>query len=76
VTVNLKFESKGVCLEIVDDGVGFDPVAARQSGGMGLPGMEQRVQRIQGSLAIESTPGNGTTLRVTAQDVDIGSMRS
>jgi PAS domain S-box-containing protein len=74
VTINLNFETKGVCLEIIDDGVGFDPVVARQSGGMGLPGIEQRAQRIQGSLAIESTPGNGTTLRVRAQDVDIGSM--
>jgi PAS domain S-box-containing protein len=76
VTVNLKFKSKGVCLEIVDDGVGFDPATARGSGGMGLPGIEQRVQRIQGSLAIESTLDNGTMLRVTVQDVGIESTDS
>jgi PAS domain S-box-containing protein len=76
VKVNLNFESKGVCLEIMDDGVGFDPATARRSGGMGLPGIEQRVQRIQGSLAIESVPGNGTTLRVTAQDARIESVDS
>jgi PAS domain S-box-containing protein len=73
VTVDLKFEDEGVCLEITDDGVGFDPVAARGSGGMGLQGIEERVLRIQGSFAIESDPGEGTTLRVTVQDAGIGS---
>jgi PAS domain S-box-containing protein len=76
VSVALKFDGKGVCLEIVDDGVGFDPVTARESGGMGLLGIEERVQRIQGSCAVESIPGGGTTLRVTIRDVEIGSMDS
>ncbi|MEJ2738079.1 MAG: PAS domain S-box protein, partial [Anaerolineae bacterium] len=76
VAVNLKFEGRGVCLEIVDDGVGFDPAAARQGGGMGLAGIEQRVQRIQGTWAIESSPGEGTMLRVTAPDMGIESTES
>ena len=76
VSVALKFDGKGVCLEIVDDGVGFDPDTARESGGMGLLGIEERVQRIQGSCAVESIPGGGTTLRVTIRDVEIGSMDS
>jgi PAS domain S-box-containing protein len=76
VIVGLNFDSKGVCLEIVDDGVGFDPVAAKETGGMGLPGIEERVKRIQGSFAIESTPGDGTTLRVMIRDVEIGSLDS
>jgi PAS domain S-box-containing protein len=76
VTVNLNFESKGVYLEIADDGVGFDPVTARQSGGMGLPGIEQRVERIRGSFFIESAPGDGTTMRVTVPDIGIGSAGS
>jgi signal transduction histidine kinase len=76
VTVDLRFEDKGVCLQIADDGVGFDPVTAKESGGMGLLGIEERVQRIQGSLAIESTLGDGTTLRVVVRDVGIGSQDS
>jgi PAS domain S-box-containing protein len=76
VTVTLKFDSEGVCLEIMDDGVGFDPVTAKESGGMGLLGIEERVQRIQGSFAIESTPGDGTTLRVMVRDVEIRSKGS
>jgi signal transduction histidine kinase len=76
VSIALKFDSKGVCLEIVDDGLGFDPVTARESGGLGLLGIEERVQRIQGSVAIESTLGDGTTLRVTVRDMEIGNMDS
>jgi PAS domain S-box-containing protein len=76
VYVALKFDSEGVCLEIVDDGVGFDPVPARETGGMGLLGIEERVQRIQGSFGIKSTPGDGTTLRVTVRDVEIERMDS
>jgi signal transduction histidine kinase len=76
VTVDLKFEDEGVYLDIADDGVGFDPVAVRGSGGRGLLGIEERVQRIQGSFAIESAPGKGTTLKVTVRDVGIGSLDS
>jgi PAS domain S-box-containing protein len=76
VRVALNFDSKGVRLEIVDDGVGFDPVAAKETGGMGLPGIEERVKRIQGSFVIKSTPGDGTALRVMVRDVEIGSLDS
>jgi signal transduction histidine kinase len=76
VSVTLEFASRGVSLEIVDDGVGFDPAAAKDTGGMGLLGIEERVQRIQGSFAVESAPGDGTTLRVTVRDSEIGRMDS
>jgi PAS domain S-box-containing protein len=74
VTVDLKFEGDDVYLEIADDGVGFDPVAARGSGGRGLLGIEERVQRIHGSFAIESAPGDSTTLKVAVPNVGIGSL--
>jgi PAS domain S-box-containing protein len=76
VSVALEFDGRGVCLEIVDDGVGFDPATAKESGGMGLPGIEERVERIRGSFAVESAPGDGTTLRVRVRDAEIGSMDS
>ena len=74
VIINLKFENGDVCLEITDDGVGFDPVAVRGCGGRGLLGIEERVKRIQGSFAIESAPADGTTLKVLVQNVGIGSL--
>jgi PAS domain S-box-containing protein len=65
--VNLRFDDQGVCLEIADDGLGFDPAMAGESGGMGLHGIEERVQRIKGQLEITSAPGQGTTLKVKAE---------
>jgi signal transduction histidine kinase len=50
-------------LEISDDGCGFDP-AIRRPGHMGLQTMSQRARRIGGWLEVESTPGEGTTVRV------------
>ncbi len=47
---------------IEDQGVGFDPEAAMQSGRLGLGGMRERVEMIGGSFTIESAPGRGTTV--------------
>jgi PAS domain S-box-containing protein len=60
VWVRLCFEAGSTSLEIQDDGAGFEPSAARTRGGMGLPGMEERAQRLGGRLEIESAPGKGT----------------
>jgi signal transduction histidine kinase len=68
VTIHLNFGNENTCLEIRDDGVGFDPLLARGSGGMGLLGMEERMQRINGSLVVESAPGRGTTVKATVRD--------
>jgi signal transduction histidine kinase len=66
VEVNLQFDDESVCMEIRDDGQGFDAGEAGQTGGMGLHGMEERVERIRGKLTIASAPGEGTTVRVEA----------
>ena len=52
-------------MKLWDDGIGFDLQAARESGGMGLRGIEERVRKIGGSLAVESSPETGTKLTVT-----------
>jgi signal transduction histidine kinase len=46
-------------VEVTDDGKGFD---AQRTRGMGILGMEERVNRLDGTMAIESKPGAGTTL--------------
>jgi len=62
--VCLRLKDDAVCLEVVDDGIGFDPTTAEARGGLGLPGMRERVQRIGGQLQIESALGRGTTVSV------------
>ena len=60
---------KGVCVEIRDDGHGFDPasVVPAEDGqsGIGLVGMRARLRLLGGRLEIESAPGGPTTVRAT-----------
>lgn len=58
VKMVLCFESENLCLEVSDDGIGFDPQA--QTRGMGLTSMTARTQEIGGTLDIQSAPGKGT----------------
>jgi two-component system sensor histidine kinase UhpB len=68
VSVSLRGENGTLRLEIVDDGVGFNPATlpARASRGLGLLGMRERMAMINGSLAIESAPGRGAHLLASA----------
>lgn len=50
----------GIRLEVVDDGVGFDPVDAAPAGHLGLRALRDLVRDAGGSLEVESTPGSGT----------------
>lgn len=50
---------------IIDDGLGFDPDAARAAGRLGLESMAARVQAIGGELSITSSPDRGTEVGVT-----------
>ncbi len=50
-----------------DDGAGFDVaavLASRGGGGLGLLGMQERLNALGGSLEIQSLPGRGTTLLI------------
>jgi signal transduction histidine kinase len=67
VLIGIKINDEVVRLEIKDDGIGFDLASARSGGGMGLRGIEERVQKIGAMLNIESSPGKGTKLTVTLE---------
>jgi signal transduction histidine kinase len=64
VQVHLHFGDATVSLEIRDDGVGFEPGPMARGGGLGLPGMQERVQRMGGRLNITSAPGQGTAVLI------------
>jgi signal transduction histidine kinase len=67
VSVSLASEQDGVRLRIHDDGVGFDPLAARElvgEGHFGLAGMRERVEMVGGRMVVDSIPGEGTTVDV------------
>ena len=64
VRIDLKVTETSVCLMLSDDGTGFDLQSAQESGGMGLSGIEGRLQRVGGSLMVDSSPGAGSKLTV------------
>lgn len=51
------------CVEIRDDGRGFDPHAG-PDGGYGLVSMRERAEAVGGTLQVSSRSGSGTTVRM------------
>jgi len=60
-------DADGVCMEIRDDGHGFDPAGVVPGedgqGGIGLVGMRERLRLLGGRLEVESGPGEPTIVR-------------
>ncbi|HEY4885035.1 MAG TPA: ATP-binding protein [Myxococcales bacterium] len=52
-----------VRLTVSDDGVGFVPRSAGDSGGVGLVNMRERVRYLNGTLVLEGEPDHDTTIR-------------
>jgi PAS domain S-box-containing protein len=63
VSVIIEQMDNHLMILVEDDGRGFDPETREQSGALGLLGMSERIALVGGSLQIESSPGNGTTVR-------------
>lgn len=66
--VTLTYEMDQVRLDVVDDGVGFEPERVRQQpaglGHIGLSAMRQRAQELNGEVIVESAHGQGTAVSV------------
>ncbi|GAA3628310.1 hypothetical protein GCM10022419_136500 [Nonomuraea rosea] len=63
VALTLSYMDEEVTLDVLDDGMGFDPAAA--GGGYGLVAMHERASRSGGTVTVESAPGEGTALCVS-----------
>ncbi|ANA41654.1 MULTISPECIES: PAS domain-containing sensor histidine kinase [Geobacter] len=72
VHIDIRGIGESVRITVRDDGRGFDVAKAaqksrdRSGAGFGLFNIRQRIERLGGSLAIESTPGSGTMVTVVA----------
>ncbi len=64
VFVGLERNRDRLRLQITDNGVGFDASADREQTHRGLRNIGSRVEAIDGSLEIKSSPGAGTTILV------------
>ncbi len=63
-SVLLERRNGRIRLIIEDDGKGFDPLQAASGGRLGLYGMRERAELLNGTVTIESVPGQGTSLFV------------
>ena len=65
ITVATEAPDSRIELTVRDDGQGFVPGTQQgmEQGHFGIEGMRERVERLGGSLEIESTPSGGTTVR-------------
>jgi len=68
ICVSLHYEPDRVQLQVTDDGDGFDSAAllSQGYGHFGLRGLRARAGKIGGQLQIESVPGRGTSVSVSA----------
>ncbi|WP_164519499.1 sensor histidine kinase [Nocardioides ferulae] len=64
LAVTVRVNDGTLCLEVVDDGVGFDPAEPPPAERYGLRGMRTLVADVGGRLEVESAPGDGTAVRV------------
>jgi len=71
-------------LTVRDDGRGFTPGSqlGPDQGHFGLSGMRERIERLGGTLSIDSQPGSGTTVRAVVptrdydRQIDVGDGRA
>jgi signal transduction histidine kinase len=64
VTVHLMLSQENACLQVQDDGVGFDPATTDTQGGIGLRSMRERAAKVGGRTRVRSSPGQGTLVEV------------
>ncbi|MFZ5484172.1 MAG: PAS domain-containing sensor histidine kinase [Pseudomonadota bacterium] len=64
VRVRLTQEEGELCVQVEDDGQGFDTRAVREKKTFGLMGIRERAIAFGGESRLDSQPGRGTTLTV------------
>ena len=62
VSVRVAREGREIVLAVQDDGRGFDPQAARTPQSLGLIGLRERAQLLEGTVRVDSAPGRGTRI--------------
>jgi signal transduction histidine kinase len=66
VAVRIQQRPQAACMEIEDDGIGFEPNGgplAKAARRLGLLGMKERMGMVGGTFTVESAPGHGTVVR-------------
>jgi signal transduction histidine kinase len=65
ISICIKSDEDELCVEVIDDGVGFDArIASSEPGHFGLSLMRERVEAVGGRLTVDSRLGGGTRVHV------------
>lgn len=64
VVVHIWLENQSLCMEIADDGIGFDQKKQTKSDSYGLVGMRERIFLLDGDLSFTSSVNNGTVIHI------------
>ncbi|MGW7583574.1 sensor histidine kinase [Kitasatospora sp. NPDC054768] len=78
VRLTISYLEDTVMLDVHDDGVGFTvtdldgPPPADGDSGYGLDGLRRRLDRVLGTLTVESTPGSGTAVNASVPAIRRG----
>ncbi len=64
ITIILRNTNNQVTLEVIDNGVGFDPATSNR--GIGLHSISERTAKLGGQFTLFSAPGQGTSIHVQA----------
>ena len=58
----MEADDRVIILTIADDGIGLSGTSAATGGGLGLPNLRRRAEKLHGTLSFDSTPDGGTVL--------------
>lgn len=64
VDLNMDYKDQFTYILVRDDGIGFD--LDEIPSGLGLRSMRERIDLVKGEMQIESSPGNGTMIKIKA----------
>lgn len=64
LAVTVRGDGERLVLDVVDDGIGFDPTDPADPDSFGLRGMRSLVADVGGTLNVTSFPSGGTTVRL------------
>lgn len=62
LAVTVRVDGNRLVLEVVDDGMGFDPTLKQRADSLGLRGLRSLVAEAGGTLKVQSSPGEGTAV--------------
>jgi signal transduction histidine kinase len=70
-TINISQDEEGITLLVEDDGVGMKTSQIKSIQGMGLRSIKTRVEHLNGTFTIDSTPTKGATMiiQIPVQDI-------